>query len=144
MLANISHKRKRVFFTLFFLCIIMFLLFTVRILKITTDNKENLMFFWSWDKGVVEFTNSVTGGNVKIHFDLNKGFSHFNMETDEKTENYYTSGTYDINDFLKKENETSLFYCSIVGIRFQLGKYETKIKNSCLSLEILWPPKKIF
>ncbi len=140
----VRKYKRRVVITLFFLFLIFFISFFGRIVKLTTDNNEKLLFLWSWDKGVVEFTNSVTGGNVKIHFDLTNRFNHFKMVTDEKTENYYTSGTYNINDLLKTEQENKLFYCSIVGIKFKLGHFKTLIKNSCLSLELLWPPKTIF
>ena len=140
----VRKYKRRVVITLFFLFLIFFIAFFGRLVKLTTDNNEKLLFLWSWDKGVVEFTNSVTGGNVKIRFDLTNRFNHFNMETDEKTENYYTSGTYNINALLKNEQENELFYCSIVGIKFKLGHFKTLIKNSCLTLEILWPPKTIF
>ena len=143
-MALIDHDKKRVIFTLFFIFLFAFVFIYIRPVKITTDKKEKVLLLWAWDKGKVEFTNSVTGGKVKILFDLSDYFNHFYMDTDEKTENYYTSGTYSINKLLKKEKERELFYCSIVGIKITLGKYSTEVKNSCIQLEVLWPPKTIF
>ncbi len=97
-----------------------------------------------WDKGEVNFTNSVTGGKVKIIFDFKKGFNDYKMITDEKTENYYTSGTYDINKFLQKEKENKMFFCSIVGMKLKFGKYNFILKNNCATVEVLWPPKILF
>jgi hypothetical protein len=142
-MKNIKYK-KGVVITLFFIIIFSFLFIYIRPVKITTDNYEKIIFLWAWSKGKVEFTNSVTGGKVKILFDLSDYFNHFYMDTDEKTENYYTSGTYDINNFLKKEKERELFYCSIVGIKVTLGTFSTEVKNNCITLEVLWPPEKIF
>ncbi len=137
-------KKKGVIITLFFIFLFSFLFIYVRPVKIITDKYEKVILLWAWTKGRVEFTNSVTGGKVKILFDLSDEFNHFRMDTDEKTENYYTSGTYDINNLLKKEKERELFYCSIVGIKVTLGSFSTEVKNSCITLEVLWPPKKIF
>ncbi len=139
-----TKDKKRVIITLFFIFLISFIIIYIRPVKITTDKYEKVVLLWAWDKGKVEFTNSVTGGKVKILFDLSDDFNHFKMLTDEKTENYYTSGTYNINNLLKKEKEKRLLYCSIVGIKVSLGKFQTEVKNSCITLEVLWPPEKIF
>ncbi len=120
--------------------IFLFLFFLVfRPVKLITDNGSKILLCWAWDKGLVEFTNSVTGGKVKIIFNLLWGFDDFKMLTDEKTEDYYTSGTYDINRFLKSEKRNKLFFCTIVGMKIQLGRYSFNLKNNCATLEVLWP-----
>jgi hypothetical protein len=143
-MGYLTKDKKRVAITLFFIFLFSFLFIYIRPVKITTDQFEKVVLLWAWDKGKVEFTNSVTGGKVKILFDVSDYFNHFQMDTDEKTENYYTSGTYDINNFLKREKKRKLFYCSVVGITISIGKFSTKVKNSCITLEVLWPPEKIF
>ena len=121
-----------------------FLAGALRPVKIVTDNYKKIIFCWMWDKGEIDFTNSVTGGKVRIVFNLKKGFDDYKMITDEKTENYYTSGTYDINSLLKNEKEKKMFFCSIVGMEIKIGSYRIKLKNDCAKLEVLWPPKVIF
>ena len=116
-----------------------FFLILFRPVKLVTDNYSKILYCWAWDKGLVHFTNSVTGGDVKIKFSLLWGFNNFKMITDEKTENYYTSGTYNINNLLSKEHEREMFFCSIVGMDIHIGKYNIKLKNNCATLEVLWP-----
>ena len=126
-----------------FLFFVLFLL-VFRPVKLTTDNDTKFLYCWAWDKGLVHFTNSVTGGDVKIKFSLLWGFRNFKMITDEKTEDYYTSGTYNINDLLKKEYKRKMFFCSIIGMTIKIGRYNIKLKNNCATMEMLWPPRKIF
>ena len=133
LIKNIWTKGIFILFVFF-----LFLIFFFRPIKLVTDTYSKILFCWSWNKGNVEFINSVTGGKVNILFDLNNGFSHFKMKTDEKTENYYTSGTYNINEFLKKEKRNKLDFCSIKGMNIKIGLYTIKVKNSCATLEVIW------
>lgn len=101
---------------------------------------DRIAWMWAWQSGEVDFTNSVTGGPVRITFDLRTGFDHFRMLTDEKTENYYTSGTYRINARLRPQRTRSLDYCTVVGMTVRLGTSNTTLRDSCLELTLLWPP----
>ncbi len=126
---------------LFFIVIISFFL---RPVKVTTDKGSKVYLLTSLSKGKAEFINSVTGAKVEIFFSLKNSFQDFYMKTDEKTENYYTSGLYNINDFLKKEKKDELNYCSVKGITLTLGTHKFNIKNDCLKVKLLWSPSKIF
>lgn len=116
----------------------LFLIIFFRPVRLTTYSNSKILFCWAWDRGNIEFINSVTGGRVNITFNLKNGFSHFEMNTDEKTEDYYTSGIYNINDILKKENRQKLNFCSIKGMDIKIGAHNIRVKNSCASLEVLW------
>ncbi len=144
-MKNIKFKffQKKGIFIIPFIFFV-FLACIIRPIKIVTENFEKIIICWVWDRGEVDFTNSVTGGKVKIIFNMKNGFNNFKMITDEKTENYYTSGTYDINKFLIKEKKNEMFFCSIIGMRIKLGSYQFLLKNNCASVEVLWPPKVIF
>jgi hypothetical protein len=106
---------------------------------ITSDGGKDLFWLWGWDKGKVEFVNSVTGGKVDIYFSLTHEFDHFYMKTDEKTENYYTDGTYDINERLKSERRRTLSFSSMKGIKLTLADKVFNIKNGSLEVQLLWP-----
>lgn len=105
---------------------------------ITTDHGKAYYLFWSWDRGKVEFINSVTGAKVDISFSLWKDFNDFHMKTNEATENYYTNGSYDINERLKKERRTSLSFGSMKGMKLTLGDKVFNIRNESLKVELLW------
>ncbi|SFM43412.1 hypothetical protein [Thermodesulforhabdus norvegica] len=111
-----------------------------RIVEIDQDDRTGLILVWPWSSGFVEFVNSVTGGRVLISFKPVWKFSHFRAYTDDSTENYYTSGTYEWNGLLGTESESELRYCSIQGIRFKLGSFEQEVINGCLRARIVWPP----
>ncbi len=111
-----------------------------RPVRLDGDHGSRTLWLWAWQTGSVAFTNSVTGGPVTIRFDLRTGFDHFHMQTDEKTENYYTSGTYRINARLAPQRTRSLDYCTVVGMDIALGPYRTSLRDSCLEIHLLWPP----
>lgn len=134
-----NHIKFRKGILIPFLFFVLFLII-FRPVKLVTDENSKILFCWIWDKGIVEFTNSVTGGNVKIKFNLLWNFNNFKMVTDEKTEDYYTSGTYSINNFLAGEKRNKMFFCSIVGMKIKIGNYTIFLKNNCATLEVLWPP----
>ncbi len=136
-----NYLFKGAIIALFFIVIIALL---IRPVKITTDNFSKTYILWAFEKGDAEFINSVTGAKVKISFTLKNVFQDFYMKTDEKTENYYTSGFYDINKLLKKEKKDELYYCSVKGIKLTLGSYKFNIKNNCLKVKVLWSPNKLF
>ncbi|MEJ2666513.1 MAG: hypothetical protein P8Z81_05350 [Deinococcales bacterium] len=99
-----------------------------------------VLWLWAWQHGSVRFTNSVTGGPVNITFGLLDGFDHFRMRTDEKTEDYYTGGTYRINDRLGRQRTRSLAYCTVVGMTVTLGGRRFELADDCLEIQLLWPP----
>ena len=119
------------------------LLALARPVRLHTDqgtSGDRVLWLWAWQSGDVAFTNSVTGGPVRIAFDLRTGFDRFRMRTDEKTENYYTSGTYRINARLRPQRTRSLDYCTVVGMDVRLGGYRTTLRDRCLEITLLWPP----
>lgn len=132
-------KRTIVLFLISILLVVCFVVFS-RPVVITTDRGKAYFLFWSWDRGKVEFINSVTGAKVVISFSLSRDFNHFHMKTNEATENYYTDGTYDINKRLKKERRTSLSFSSMKGMKLTLGSKVFNIKNESLKVELLWSP----
>jgi hypothetical protein len=97
--------------------------------------------FWSWNKGKIEFVNSVTGAKVDIYFSLTHDFNHFYMQTNAETEDYYTGGTYNINERLKNERRSALSFSSVKGIKLTLADKVFNIKNDSLKVELLWSPE---
>jgi len=61
------------------------------------------------------------------------------MGTDIKTLNYYTSGSYDINNLLSKERKDKLSYCSMIGISLSIRDSKIEISNDCINMEVVWP-----
>ena len=102
---------------------------------------DDTVWLWAWQKGSASFTNSVTHAPVRIAFGLLAGFDHFRMTTDEKTEHYYTSGSYAIDDRLAGQRTHQLQYCSMVGITVRLGARRFEVADGCLQLKALWPPR---
>jgi len=119
---------------------VLFLALLARPVRLDGDHGSQMLWLWAWQRGDVTFTNSVTGGPVRISFDLRTGFDHFRMATDEKTENYYTSGTYRINARLSPQRTRSLDYCSVVGMDVTLASHHYPVLDSCLEIQLLWPP----
>ncbi len=114
------------------------LFFFVKIVKI---NGKYIICSPLNSKGEADFINSVTSAPVKIFFKIKNGFTDFKMITDEKTENYYTSGLYSINGKLKKEEKRDLSFCSIKGINVKICGKIFIVKNNCLFMEVIWPPE---
>ncbi len=134
------HKIKKRTLVLFLISI-MFVAFFIKFARpviITSDRGKNFFLFWSWNKGEIEFVNSVTGGLVDIHFSLTHDFNNFYMKTNEVTENYYTGGTYDINERLKNERRRSLSFSSVKGMKLILADKVFNIKDDSLKVELLW------
>ncbi|MFA5567074.1 MAG: hypothetical protein WC972_00370 [Trueperaceae bacterium] len=104
------------------------------------DRIDQHLWLWAWQQGSVTFTNSVTGAPVVIEFGLLTGIDRQRMLTDEKTENYYTSGTYDLNQRLLGKRTRQLRYCSIVGIDVAIASHRYALADSCLEITLLWPP----
>ena len=139
---NKIKKRTFVLFLILILLVIFFIKFS-RPIMITSDKGEAFFLFWSWDKGKIEFVNSVTGAKVEIYFSLAHDFNDFYMKTNEETENYYTSGTYNINERLKNERRSVLAFSSVKGIKLTLADKVFNIKNDSLKVELLWS-KELF
>lgn len=104
------------------------------------DGIDERLWLWAWQHGNVTFTNSVTGAPVVIEFGLLTGMDRQRMLTDEKTENYYTSGTYYLNQRLLGNRTRQLRYCSIVGIDVAIASHRYALADSCLEITLLWPP----
>lgn len=104
------------------------------------DQIDQRVWLWAWQHGSVAFTNSVTGAPVRIDFGFLTGIDQQRMLTDEKTENYYTSGTYDLNQRLRGRRTRKLAYCSVVGIDVTLASHRYALADSCLEIRLLWPP----
>ncbi|HKI56330.1 MAG TPA: hypothetical protein VKB31_04200 [Trueperaceae bacterium] len=98
------------------------------------------VWLWAWQHASVTFTNSVTGGPVTISYALVNGFDRFHMQTDEKTEDYYTGGTYRINSRLRPQRTRSQRYCTVVGMTVTLGGRRYELADTCLEIDLLWPP----
>ena len=139
---NKIKKRTFVLFLILILLVIFFIKFS-RPIMITSDKGEAFFLFWSWDKGKIEFVNSVTGAKVEIYFSLTHDFNDFYMKTNEETENYYTGGTYNINERLKNERRSVLAFSSVKGIKLTLADKVFNIKNDSLKVELLWS-KELF
>ena len=81
----------------------LFVLGFIRPVKIAGDHGSGTLWLWAWQKGRVEFINSVTGRPVVISFKMPWRFSGFSVRTDPGTEEYYTAGGYSWNEQLSKE-----------------------------------------
>lgn len=106
----------------------------------TPDRAHARLWLWAWQRGSASFTNSITGAPVVIDFRFLTGIDGQAMRTDEKTEEYYTGGTYAINERLRHERARELAYCSITGIDVTLAHHRFHVANGCLEVRLLWPP----
>lgn len=113
----------------------------LRPVTVRGDGVDRTVWLWAWQSGSASFINSVTHVPVRIDFGLLTGFDRFSMTTDEKTEHYYTAGSYDIDKRLAGQHTSTLQYCSMVGITVQLGPHRFQVADGCLKLEALWPPQ---
>ena len=113
---------------------------TVRPVRISGDRGSNTIWLWAWQKGRIEFVNSVTHLPVEISFGVPWRFSGFTAHTDAGTEEYYTAGEYAWNERLAKERPTALTYCSEVGMNVTLGDYLFHEQGGCITVSLAWPP----
>jgi len=111
-----------------------------RPVRIAGDHGSDTIWLWAWQKGRVEFINSVTHLPVAISFGMPWRFSGFSVRTDPGTEEYYTAGGYAWNEQLSKERTGTLRYCSEVGIHLTLGEKVFHEQGGCVSASLLWPP----
>jgi hypothetical protein len=118
--------------------LVVFFINFARPIMITSDEGKGFFLFWSWDKGKIEFINSVTGAKVDIYFSLTNDFNDFYMKTNAETENYYTGGIYNINERLKSEKRRVLSFSSVKGIKLTMADKVFNIKNDLLKVELLW------
>lgn len=112
----------------------------IRPVKVTTDGSSSTLTLWAWQKGRIDFINSITGRPVTIRFAIPWRFSGFSAATDPGTEDYYTAGLYRWNDQLAKEHTRNIRYCSEVGVVLTLGDSVIRAKGGCISATLLWPP----
>ncbi len=112
--------------------------FFVKPARVVTDDRWSMAVFRRFQEGSIYFVNSVTHKPVTIHFRVRSVFSDFFMETDEETENYYTSGTYAIDPILSRQTTSTLKLCSIHGIALSIGDDRWEIQDGCLEVTLLW------
>ncbi|WP_145023380.1 hypothetical protein [Geobacter argillaceus] len=112
----------------------------VRPVRVSGDRGSSTIWLWAWQKGRIEFINSVTHLPVDISFGVPWRFSGFSVRTDPGTEEYYTAGGYSWNDQLAKEQPGTLSYCSEVGINVTLGEYLFHEQGGCINVSLVWPP----
>ncbi|MEJ5363916.1 MAG: hypothetical protein WHS86_02345 [Desulfosoma sp.] len=106
--------------------------------RVAVDDRSTVVVFRRFEEGSIRFVNSVTQKPVTIRFRVRSLFSDFSMETDEETENYYTSGTYAIDPVLSRHTSSSLKLCSIQGIALSVGDDRWEIQDGCLEVTLLW------
>jgi hypothetical protein len=138
LFARIKIKKRTVVLFLISILLVIFFIKFSRPIIITSDRGKAFLLFWSWNKGKIEFVNSVTGAKVDIYFSLTNDFNNFYMETNAETEDYYTGGTYNINERLKNERRSALSFSSVKGIKLTLADKVFNIKNDSLKVELLW------
>lgn len=126
-------------YTALLLFVIIFFIAFIRPIKVTTEGDSSTLMLWAWQKGQIDFVNSVTGHPVTIRFAVPWRFSGFSAETEPGTEEYYTMGLYRWNDRLAKERTRNIRYCSEVGVTLTLGKRIIRTKGGCISATLLWP-----
>ena len=111
----------------------------VRPVRVVGDGDPHTIWLWAWQKGRIDFINSVTHLPVAISFGIPWRFSGFSARTDPGTEEYYTAGFYSWNEQLAKERPRLLRYCSEVGLNVTLGSHVFHERGGCISLSLLWP-----
>jgi hypothetical protein len=104
-----------------------------------TGGSPETIWLWAWQKGRIDFVNSVTHRPVAMTFGLPWRFSGFSARTDPGTEEYYTAGGYSWNEQLAKERPRQLNYCSEVGLDVTLGDRIYRQQGGCVTLSLLWP-----
>ncbi|MEJ5349883.1 MAG: hypothetical protein WHS46_14475 [Desulfosoma sp.] len=128
--------------TVISLTVLLLALFTVgfflKPVRLVHEGRSRVVLLYRFQKGAWHFVNSVTLKPVTIHFQVLSQFDHFSMETDEETENYYTSGTYEIDALLSRQKTSSLKLCSVQGIVLSFGDDRWEIQDGCLEVTLLW------
>jgi hypothetical protein len=110
-----------------------------RPVRVTAGSRSETLWLWAWQKGRVNFINSVTGRPVEIRFYLPWYFSGFTVRTDPGTEEYYTGGEYRWQSRLDEEYGKRLVYCSEVGLVLTLGGHTFRAGGGCVQASLLWP-----
>jgi hypothetical protein len=121
------------------LAALLLLLGFVRPVRIDGDHDSGTLWLWAWQKGRIEFINSVTKRPVTISFKIPWRFSGFSVRTDPGTEDYYTAGGYSWGEQLARERTGNLQYCSEVGITLTLGGKVFHEQGGCIRAVLLWP-----
>ncbi len=105
---------------------------------VKTDDHSRLLVLLRWQSGQIRFVNSVTRRPVVIHFRIGGLFHNFSVSTDETTEEYYTNGSYSLNEVVAQDCTDTLRFCSVKGMRLTLGFYDLEVKDGCLEVRLLW------
>lgn len=111
----------------------------VRPVRVVREGGSDTIWLWAWQKGRIDFVNSVTHLPVVMTFGIPWRFSGFSARTDIGTEEYYTAGGYSWNEQLAKERPRQLKYCSEVGLTVTLGSHVYREQGGCVTLSLLWP-----
>uniref|UniRef100_A0A832EJ23 Uncharacterized protein n=1 Tax=Desulfacinum infernum TaxID=35837 RepID=A0A832EJ23_9BACT len=106
--------------------------------RVVVGDRSTVVVLRRFQEGSIHFVNSVTHKPVTIRFRVRSVFSDFSMETDEETENYYTSGTYAIDPVLSRQTSSTLKLCSMQGIVLSVGDDRWEIQDGCLEVTLLW------
>lgn len=139
MIAAGSGVVRRLAFPALAVIALLFFAGVIRPVRVAGDGGSETLWLWAWQKGRVDFINSVTHHPVVITFGLPWRFSGFSARTDPGTEEYYTAGGYAWNDRLARESRRQLSYCSEVGLNVTLGSRVFREEGGCVTLSLLWP-----
>ncbi len=112
----------------------------IRPVRVTTEDRSLVIWCWAWQKGRIDFINSITSRPVMIRFGMPWRFGQFSAETDAGTEDYYTAGLYRWNDAMATQRTAGITYCSEVGVSLTFGNKEIRVRGGCIHAELLWPP----
>ena len=138
--SRLVPRAYRLYFSIAItLSALLFLLAFIRPVRIERDHDSGTLWLWAWQKGRIEFINSVTNRPVAINFKMLWRFSDFSAQTDPGTEEYYTAGVFSWGKQLAREQTRELQYCSEVGITLTLGGKVFHEQGGCIRAVLLWP-----
>jgi hypothetical protein len=120
--------------------VFIFVAVLIRPVKVTNEDGAVTLWLWAWQRGRIDFINSITNRPVSIGFGMPWRFSNFSARTDGGTEDYYTAGLYRWNEAMAKERTRSIRYCSEVGVSIAFGKKSIHARGGCIKADLLWPP----
>jgi hypothetical protein len=120
--------------------VLLFVAVMIRPVRVTNEDGAITLWLWAWQRGQIDFINSVTNRPVSISFRMPWRFSRFSARTDPGTEDYYTEGLYRWNDAMAKERTRSIRYCSEVGVSVTFVKKAIRTRGGCIKADLLWPP----
>ena len=123
-----------------FFLVLLLVALLLRPVQVTNEDGAVTLWLWAWQRGRIDFINSITHRPVSISFRMPWRFSNFSARTDPGTEDYYTAGLYRWNDAMARERTSSIRYCSEVGVSLTFGKRVIRTQGGCVRADLLWPP----